>query len=75
MYISVRVVAGSKLEGVEELKDSRLKVSVKAPAKQGLANRRAAQLLAAHLKIPVRQVRLISGHHSPAKIFAVPDTK
>ena len=73
MYLSVRVVAGAKVEGVEELKGGRLKVSVKEPARQGLANRRATELVARHLGVLPKQVRLISGHHSPAKLFAVPD--
>lgn len=71
MYLSVRVVAGQKSEGVEELKGGRLRVSVKAPAKQGLANRRAVELVAAHLKVPVAKVRLIAGAHTPAKLFLI----
>ena len=73
MYLSVRVVAGQKEEGVEALKDGRLRVRVKPPAKQGLANRRATELLAAHLKVPASKVRIISGHASPAKLFSVAD--
>ncbi len=75
MYISVRVIAGVKDEGVETLAGGRLRVRVSAPAKQGLANRRALELVAAHLQIPVGKVRLISGHHSPSKIFAIPDKR
>ena len=73
MYISVRVVAGAKKEGIEELAKGRLKISVKLPAKQNLANRRVRELLAAHLKLPLASVRLISGHTSPSKIFSVGD--
>lgn len=75
MYISVRVVAGQKNEGVETLKGGRLRVKVKPPAKQGLANARAVELVAAHLALPKAKVRIISGHHTPAKLFAVPDPK
>lgn len=73
MYISVRVVAGAKAEKAEELKGGRLKIFVKEPAKQGLANRRVTALVAQHLKLPANKVRLVSGHHQPAKLFAVPD--
>lgn len=71
MYISVRVVAGAKVEKVEELPRGRLKISVKAPAKQNLANHRVRELVAEHLNLPLAQVRLLSGHTSPSKIFSV----
>ena len=71
MYISVRVVAGAKEEKREELANGRLRIWVKEPAKQNLANRRVLQLLARHFKISRAKVRLVSGHHSPAKIFSV----
>ena len=70
MYVSVRVVAGAKEEKVET-SGERLKISVKEPAKQNLANRRVQSLVAKHFKLPAAKVRLISGHHSPSKIFSV----
>lgn len=73
MYISVRVVAGAKQERVEVLPRGRLKVWVKAPAERNLANKRVRELVAAHLKLPLAQVRLLSGHTSPSKIFSVDD--
>ncbi len=73
MYISVRVVAGAKQEKVEVLPKGRLKISVKAPAKQNLANKRVRELVAEHLQMPLVQVRLLSGHTSPSKIFSVDD--
>ncbi|HEY4501527.1 MAG TPA: DUF167 domain-containing protein [Candidatus Paceibacterota bacterium] len=73
MYISVRVVAGAKVEKVEELPKGRLKISVKVPARQNLANRRVRELVAAHLGLPLARVRLLSGHTSPSKIFSVDD--
>jgi len=73
MYISVRVVAGAKQEKVEALPKGRLKVWVKAPAERNLANHRVRELVAQHLKLPLAQVRLLSGHTSPSKIFSVDD--
>jgi len=70
MYVSVRVVAGAKKEKVEHTGE-RLKISVKEPAQRGLANRRVRQLVAAHYKLTLTKVRLISGHTSPSKIFSV----
>lgn len=71
MYINVRVVAGAKTEKVETLSKDRLKVSVREPAKQNLANRRVTELVARHFKIPAAKVRFINGHHSPSKLFSV----
>lgn len=62
---------GAKKERVEELPKGRLKISVKEPAKQNLANRRVRELVATHLRLPVAKVRLLSGHTSPSKIFSV----
>ncbi len=71
MYISVRVLAGAKEEKVELLANDRLKIVVKQPAKQNLANRRVLELVARHFALPAAKVRLISGHRSPSKIFSV----
>lgn len=71
MYIHVKVIADAKQEFVERLKKDHLTVSVKKPATQNLANRRARELVAMHLSLPVGKVRLISGHHTPSKIFSV----
>lgn len=71
MYISVRVVAGAKAERIEALPKGRFKISVKAPAERNLANTRVRELLAGHLRLPLAKVRLISGHTSPSKLFAL----
>lgn len=71
MYVSVRVIANSKEESVEELKEGRLRVRVKEPAKQNLANHRVLTLVAKHFKLPSAKVRLISGHHTPSKLFSL----
>lgn len=71
MYISVRVVAGAKREEVKELPKGRLEVRVKEPAKQNLANKRVQALVAERYELPLHKVHLISGHHTPAKLFAV----
>jgi len=71
MYLSVRVVAGAKKEKVEKVGENRLKIEVKQPAKQNLANKRVLELIAAYLKVPVSKVRMINGHQSPSKLFSV----
>ena len=71
MYISVVVVAGAKTERVEELPKGRLKIWVKEPAKQNLANQRVIELVAKHHKVPVAKVRMVNGHRSPSKLLSV----
>jgi uncharacterized protein YggU (UPF0235/DUF167 family) len=71
MYISVRVQAGAKRETVKVGANGRLMIAVKEPAERNRANRRARELLAEHLKVPLGKVRLISGYTSPAKMFDV----
>lgn len=73
MYIKVRVAAGVKKESfVKKTEDSFL-VSVKEPAEQNRANTRIIELVAEHFAISPKQIRIISGHHSPSKILSLPD--
>ena len=71
MYIKVRVNAGSKRESLVKTTTGKFEVAVRAPAERNLANRRVKELIASHFKLPTDQVRLISGHRSPSKIFSL----
>ncbi|MDO8474081.1 MAG: DUF167 domain-containing protein [bacterium] len=73
MYVKVRVIAGAKKEFIEEVSAGHFKLSVREPAERNLANRRVVELVAAHYKLPPKQVRIISGHTSPSKILSIPD--
>ncbi len=73
MYIKVRVIAGAKKESIEKVLAGYFKISVREPAERNLANRRIVELVAAHYKIPPKQIRIISGHTSPSKILSIPD--
>ena len=73
MYVKVRVIAGAKKKNFEEVSAGHFKISVKEPAERNLANRRVVELVAAHYKLPPKQVRIISGHTSPSKILSLPD--
>ncbi|MEX0931320.1 MAG: DUF167 domain-containing protein [Candidatus Paceibacterota bacterium] len=70
MYIRVRVVAGAKKEVVLRTSETEFVISVKEPARQNLANKRVQGILGETLQIPPRNVRLISGHRSPTKVFS-----
>ena len=73
MYIRVRVSAGAKNESFEQNAEDSFTASVKEPAEQNLANKRVLELVAAHFGTIPRQIRIISGHHSPGKILSIPD--
>jgi len=46
---------------------------VKEPAEDNRANDRVRSMLAIHYRVPVRDVRLINGHHHPSKTFEIAD--
>ena len=71
VYIKVRVTPGSKRESLEETGENTYTVLVKEPAKQNRANTRVRELLAHHIGVEPKRLRLVSGHRSPSKIFSV----
>jgi len=73
MYCKVKVVPAAKKESFVKKSEDHFNVSVKEPAERNLANRRVLELVAEHFKVPYGKVRLVSGHHSPSKIFRVDD--
>ena len=75
MYVKVRVIAGAKQERVEEKDSETLLISVKEPAARNLANARVMELVGEWYKVPTKQVKMVSGHHSPSKIVSLPDAE
>lgn len=75
MYIRVRVAAGAKKEFFEPNGGDSFLVSVKEPAEGNRANTRVLELIGLHFGINPKQIRIISGHHSPGKILSIPDEK
>ena len=75
MFIKVRVSAGAKEERIERAEPDLFYIAVREPAERNLANRRVQELLGAHFGVPAGAVRLVSGHHSPGKIFRLPDAE
>jgi len=71
MYIKVRVNPGQKKESLIQKESDHFYISVREPAKRNLANIRVAEMLAAHFNVSRQQVRLLSGHTSPSKIFDI----
>jgi uncharacterized protein YggU (UPF0235/DUF167 family) len=71
VYIKVRVTAGAKKESFVKKTDDHFVVAVKEPAQMNRANKQVVALLADYFNIPIGKVHLVSGHHSPGKIFDV----
>ena len=69
MYIKLKVITDSKKELIEKISEDTFRVYVKEPAEMNRANSRILTLMKEYFK--TNDVRLISGHHSPAKIIAV----
>lgn len=70
MYIKIKVIAGVKKELVERVSEDALHISVREEAEMNQANRRVLAIVR-ELYPAAGDVRLVSGHHSPAKIVSV----
>lgn len=73
MYIKAQVVAGSRKESFVEEGHARFLIAVREKAAANAANKRVVALIAEHLGVPVKAVRIVNGHHSPSKILDVDD--
>lgn len=72
MYIKVRVKTEQKRESFEKSKkEDEYLVSVKEEARNGWANEKVLEILKKELQ--KKNVKLISGHTSPSKIFSIED--
>lgn len=71
MKVSITVKPGAKFEKVEEDMDGGLKVWLKEPAKDGLANQRLVKLLADYYDVRRSDVRIKLGLTSKKKIIEI----
>lgn len=72
MYIKVKVKTEQKKELFEKSKkEDEFLISVKEEARNGWANEKVIEILKKELN--KKNVRLISGHTSPSKIFSIED--
>ena len=71
MFYKIKVEVKSKKPEVIRLAEDKLKVKVKAPARQGLANKEMKMLVANYLKIDKSKIRLIKGWQSTSKIIEI----
>jgi uncharacterized protein YggU (UPF0235/DUF167 family) len=71
MHITVSVKTGARKEAVEKVSDSRYKITVREEAERNEANERVVQIISRELQVPAAKVRIVSGHHKPAKLVAI----
>lgn len=69
MRLAVKVVAGASKSRIAGWLGDALKVTVRAPAERGKANRAVAEVLSAAIGV---EPRLVDGHRSPRKVFEIP---
>jgi len=75
MTIRVKVTPRSaKNEIAGELADGTLKVRVTAAPEKGHANEQVCAVLAAHYRVPLSAVRIVSGHTGPRKLVRIEET-
>ena len=67
----VKVHPGSKDNRLAQLRADAFEVWVKAEAERGQANMAVLALLAAHLNIEAKRLRIVKGATSPSKIVSV----
>jgi len=73
LRFTVRLTPRASRDRVDEVIDGILRVRVTAPPVDGAANDALLRLLASELRVPRRDVRLVSGETARRKIVAVDD--
>ena len=71
MRVTVEARAGARAESIEEREGCRLIVRVKAPAREGKANRAIQEALGRHFGVPKSAVTLVAGGRGRIKIFDI----
>lgn len=71
MYLKLHLTPEAKHDSVTRVAADKFTIHVKEKAENNLANRRALDMLAEHLKVPAANIRIMSGHRMPHKIVFI----
>ncbi|MEA1929722.1 MAG: DUF167 domain-containing protein [Patescibacteria group bacterium] len=71
MYIRLNVIAGAKKEKLKCRGSGKYDISVKEPAELNRANKRALSVLSKELGVPIKNLRILIGHHLSRKLVSV----
>lgn len=72
MLIRVYVTPGARKQSIEKESDTVFRIKVREPRERNLANTRVKELLAAEFGTTTKQIRIMTGHRSGAKVYDVP---
>ena len=67
----VRVKPNAKNDEVSIMGDGTIKISIKAPPKEGKANKYLIKFLSTYTGIHTENIRIISGQHSKNKVIEI----
>lgn len=70
MIIKIKVTAHAKHDSIEKTQKG-LNVTVRAKAENNMANDRVRELLAIHFEVPIKMVRIVSGHKTSNKTIEI----
>lgn len=70
MYIHLKVHTKAKDEIFKKLKEDHFEVWVREPAERNLANKRFIEMIRENFP-EAKKIKLVSGHHSPSKLFSI----
>jgi uncharacterized protein YggU (UPF0235/DUF167 family) len=75
MFIHIKVHPESKENKISRTSDTSFDVFVRTKAENHKANNDALMLVSAYTHIPLRKIRIVTGHHSPSKILELLDVQ
>lgn len=70
-YIKVKVKPGSRKETINKKGSDSYLISVKEKAEDNMANRRVCEVVASLCEVPLKNVKIISGHHKSSKLLLI----
>lgn len=71
MYLRVIVSPDSKKDSLVKTKEDTWTITVREPAEQNRANDSVRALVAHELGVPVKSVRILTGHRSRSKMLSI----
>jgi len=70
-YVKIKVAPNSKKNTITKKSSDSFEIKVKPKAERGLATQRALEILAKHLGIPIKLLRIIKGAKRRNKIIEI----
>jgi uncharacterized protein YggU (UPF0235/DUF167 family) len=71
MYVKVHATPGARKELVTKQSDTEFHIAVRERAERNMANKRIRELLAEAFKVPLSDVRILTGHRSSSKMYSI----